>query len=224
MMSQIAVVLVLLAATSGQANQVIDLTEVVPRNRTREPATVSASGGESGGDKRVSRGENSLSIEILSAQIADQAAGSYLQFEVLVRNISKGSVGLPIDPNLADFEPGRAEISYSYLSANFFVTMQEANQPLQAISLYGSREVSGTLIDLSSGESIEIRAQATLKPLNRNTTTKGSHHLSVRAGLLLLRNSVTPRGKELHQDSEQVFPQLSSANTVTIALGSVVQN
>jgi hypothetical protein len=75
MMRQIAVLLVLLAATSGQANQVIDLTEVVPRNRTREPATVSASGGESGGDKRVSEGEDSLSIEILSAQVTDQGGG-----------------------------------------------------------------------------------------------------------------------------------------------------
>jgi hypothetical protein len=216
---EIVVALTMLSFAAAQTAPIIDIVDVAPRNRIHEPATVSVSGGRSGGDLAASPQDSFLKIEILSARVVNDAPEPSMIFEVRLRNSGQEKVAIPTDPNLADFEPERATSSYSYMSAHVFVVVEETKGILQGVSLFGSQDVAGSLRDLHSGESIEIRARTPLKPVYRNIIPNVSSRSSVRAGILMQRNAVSQQGETLHEDSRQISPEIMSPDAVLL-LGS----
>jgi hypothetical protein len=217
MLREIVLVLMLVNLGNSQTNQTIDIADIAPKNRVHEPSTVSSSGGESGGDVGTSRQQSPLTIEILSAEVANDTHGATLVFRVRLHNTGKAMIKVPIDPNLADFEPKTADTAYSYRSLDIFLVIKDTNGVLQGASLYGSERIVGSLKDVPPGEMVEIRARTPLNSGNQNAVTKISSQLSVAAGLLLQRNEVTSRGGILHQDSEQITPQIISSNAVGLS-------
>jgi len=219
MLREIVAAFMIAGLAGGQTTPVIDIVDVVPRNRINEPATVSASVGKAGGDVGTSRQESSLNIEIVSATIAKDTEAPTVVFQVRLRNIGQDKLAIPIDPNLADFEPALAGAPYSYISAHIFVVLQETKGILQGVSLYGSKEITGSLRDLRAGESIEIRARTPLKPINPNVISEPRSHASVKAGLAILQGLVSLRGNILQEEIRQIAPEIVPSNVATLVLG-----
>jgi len=217
MLRGFAIVLAMLGTAAGQAIPVVDIVDIVPRNRIHEPTIVSTSGGRSGGNLDASPQESSLKMEILSAKAANDTSQPTMIFQVRLQNAGPENFTIPIDPNLADFEPEQAKDSYSYTSAHVFVLLEETKGILQGVSLYGSREITGSLKELHPGESIEIRARTPLKPVNPNTISQVSSQSSVRAGLVMQQNLVRQQGSNMHEDSKQIVPEITSSNVAILS-------
>jgi hypothetical protein len=207
MLREIVAVFAMLSSSTGHTTPVIDIVDIVPRNRIHEPATAAASGGRSGGDVGTSSQEGSVKIEILSANVANDTPEPTMIFKVRLRNTGHDKIDIPIDPNLADFEPADAKRPYSYVSAHVFVVLEETRGILQGVFLYGSTEIADSLTNLRSGESVEIRARTPLKPVNQNTISKVSAGSAVRAGFLMQQHSVSQQGGIIHEDSSQIAPE-----------------
>src|SRR5436309_2612038 len=105
MLREIFVSLVMLFTAVPQTTPVVDFTGIVPRNRVREPVSASASGGAVGGDAHVAQQESSVAITIVSLELAREAPAPSVIFEIRLENVSSQTLALPLDPNLADFEP-----------------------------------------------------------------------------------------------------------------------
>jgi|SRR5580704_13199843 hypothetical protein len=206
MRSMIVLIAITLAGLQAEG-PVIDITGVVPRNRVREPATSSSSGGSAGSNGPVVQQGGSVGLTILSLKSDDNAPEPSLVFEVRLTNVGQGSLELPTDPNLADFEPDRASTPYAYMSAHLYVVLysnQRSSAILPGVMLYGSRQVTGTLKLLVPGQSIQIRARTLLKAVNANTSPKVTDNLPAKVDLLLQRNSVAQFNGALHEDSRQI--------------------
>jgi hypothetical protein len=221
MFREIFVSLAMLSMASAQTTPVIDLTSVVARNRVREPTTASASGGGVGGDAHVAQQENSVSITILNVQIARDPPHPCVVFEVKLENVGNRSLALPVDPNLADFEPEDADTPYSFTSANFFLVLDLGHGTkaiLPEVSLFGSYQVPNSLLQLQPGQSIQIRTRTPLKPTDTRNASTIPAHSSVKVEFVMRQNSVHQKSGSLHQDSSQIAPQVTSSNEAVLAL------
>lgn len=212
----IAVVIVISALAFAQTIPIVDLTEVVPKNRAREPVTVSVSGGLAGGSQEISRHPSSLNLEIISVDKARNTPASSMIFQIRLRCVGKQVISIPVDPHLADFEPKNANSAYSYASANISIAVKGAKAILPGVLLYGSKQVANSLLEIYPGESIEIRGRASLESVDPSILSKLSAHSSLEAILLLQQNFVDQRNGMLHQDSGQIMPQITSSNAVFI--------
>lgn len=216
---KILTILALAGVAIGQAPRVIDIADVVPRNRTKQPTIVSSSGYKSGGSEGTSEQESPISAEILFAKFENGVSSPTLIFQVRLRNISRERLLVPVDPNLADFEPSRADSPYSYSSAHIFLLLKETNGTLQGVTLYGSDAISGTFADLAPGASIEIRARTPLTPVNPSVPSPMPSRVSARAGIIMSRANVTFRDDSLREDIRQNGPEIMSTNSVTFISG-----
>lgn len=209
-----------MAGVAIAQTSVIDITDVVPRNRSKEPSIVSTSAGKSGGSTGTSEQESRVTTEILSAKFENGTSGPTLIFRVRLRNTSREKLAVPIDPNLAHFEPQSADTPYSYSSAHIFVLLEETKGVLQGVTLYGSDTISGSFAELAPGESIEIRARTPLTPVNSNALSPMPSRVSARAGIIMQRASVTHRDNSLREDVRQTGPEIMSVNSVVFISGS----
>lgn len=219
MRSVIALIAIILAGLQTEA-PVVDLTGVVPRSRLREPATTSASGGGVGGNGPVAQQRVSLDLTILTLESDRSAPEPSLVFEVRLTNVGQQSLELPIDPNLADFEPESASMPYAYVSAHIYVVLdlkQQSSAILPGVLLYGSRRVAESLKLLGPGESIQIRARTSLKPVNSKGASKIPTNLRAKVDLLLQQRSVRQNNGALHEDSKQI-PIQTASNFVNVSL------
>jgi hypothetical protein len=199
---------------------VIDLTGVTPRNRVREPMNSSASGGLVGGNGPVGQKNTLLGMTVLSARVDRSPSAASLHFSIELKNIGDQKITLPVNPNLADFEPANSSVPYNYISCQVTLRFEESKEQLEGASLYGSKLVSGSLKELNPGETVQIRARVLLKPgVGRTTTAEdNSHFVQVAALLLLQQNSVSEQAGVLHQDSMQIAPLVTSSNEVNLSL------
>lgn len=212
----IAVGILISAVAFTQTVPVIDLTEVIPKNRTREPVTVSVSGGLVGGDQQISRQASSLNLEIVSVEKSNRTTPSII-FQIRLRAVGQHVVPIPVDPHLVDFEPKNANEAYSYTSANISIAVKGAKTILPGVLLYGSKQVANSLRQVYPGESIEIRGRAMLESVNPSVLSKLATNPPVEAKLLLQQNYVDQKNGTLHQESAQIMPQITSSNAVFIS-------
>lgn len=198
----------------------LDLTEVIVRDRVHEPITSSTSGGGVGGNGPVAQA-GPITMSLFSVAVDPSRQKSSVIFDVELKNISTRQLELPVNPNLADFEPERPHVPYSYMSS--YITLQlesrNARWSLDGISLYGSKLVTGSLRDLDPGATLHIRARAALRS-NRSGGTSGetATPLRVVAVLLLQENFVSEQNGILHQESRQIAPQVLSSDVVSLPL------
>ena len=219
-MRSMITVIAILVATLQTGPPIVDLTEVVPRGRVREPMTSSSSGGGVGGSGLVAHEEESLSISLVSAAPDLTGQQASVIFDVELRNGSTRKLELPVNPNLADFEPDGPNVPYSYTSCYIALRSQEPPEPSfsQGVSLYGSREVADSMKELGPGEALRIRARALVK-----TAHSGGHAgvlklpLHVIAVLLLQQHFVAQENGALHQESKQIAPLVVSSNAVNLS-------
>jgi hypothetical protein len=217
MLREVIVGLLVAAFGSPQSTPVIDLTLVVPRNRVREPATASSSGGSVGGSWVTTQQRGPIVMSILSVEPV-RVQEPYVVFEVQVQNTGSDEIKFPVDPNLADFEPESVTTAYSYTAARItlFIELKEGNIFLPGVSLYGSEYVPGSFRTLDGGESVRIRARTRVKavPSGLRIPTRPS----VRAALLMQGHFVAQQSGGLHEDSKQILPQVTSSNAVAFSL------
>lgn len=216
MLREIVTMFAVLSVSLGQTTTVIDITDVVPRNRTKEPTVVSASVGKVGGGVGTPAEESPIEAKILWARMAKGAEEPTLIFQIRLRNASREKLAIPINPNLADFEPARAGTSYSYSSAHVFLVLDQTKSILQGVTLYGSNAISGSFADLPPGGSVEIRARTSLTPVNPNAALPLPSHLSVKAGILMQNAVVIPQDDSLREELRQIGPEVISANAVIV--------
>ncbi|MGA7927662.1 MAG: hypothetical protein WCA20_16935 [Candidatus Sulfotelmatobacter sp.] len=215
------VALIVAAFGSPQTALVVDLATVAPRNRVREPATASSSGGAVGGSGVIPERKGPVDMNLLSVELA-YAPEPYLVFEVQVQNTSGDELEFPVDPNLADFEPENATMAYAYTAARitpFLDLKHQGNMFLRGVSLYGSEYVTGSLKKLDRGESVRIRARTPLKPVGPNSASKIPTRFSVKADLLMQRDVVSQKSGVLQEDSKQIATQITSLNAVAFSFG-----
>jgi hypothetical protein len=216
MLSEIIVSLIVVAVGGPQSGLLVDLTNVAPRNRVREPATASSSGGSVGGSAGLSQHKSSIEMNVLSVELA-HTPQKCLVFQVEVRNTGEEQLEFPVDPSLADFEPGNAAIAYGYTAAHitlFIDLKQQGSLFLPEVSLYGSEGVGGSLKELGPGESIRIRASTPVKAADSESGRRISAPSSIKAVLLMQRDLVSQENGVLHEDSRQILPQVTSLNAV----------
>ena len=198
----------------------LDLTEVIARERVREPMTSSTSGGGVGGNGPVAQA-SSITMSLFSVAVDPSRQESSVIFDVELKNIGSRKLELPVNPNLADFEPEHPHVPYSYVSS--YITLQlesrHAHWSLEGVSLYGSKLVTGSLRELDPGATLHIRARAPLKS-NHSGGTSGATAAPLRvvAVLLLQETFVSEQNGILHQDSRQIAPQVRSSDVVSLPL------
>jgi hypothetical protein len=198
----------------------LDLTDIVPRERAREPMTSSVSGGGVGGNGPVAQA-SSITMSLLSVAADPSRQKSSVIFDVELRNISNRKLELPVNPNLADFEPESPRVPYSYMSS--YITLQLESQNARwswkGVSLYGSKSVTGSLREFDPGATLHIRARAPLESNHSGGTSDATAtQLRVVAVLLLRENFVGEQNGILHQDSRQIAPQVMSSDVVSLSL------
>ena len=167
MLLKLMFALALAAFGSQAAAPDIDLTAVAPRNRVREPAAGTITGGLVGQSGGVVRGKSPLQATLLSVEPSLEAE-PHVIFEVQVQNQGNEAIKFPEDPNSADFEPKSAALGYGFefaYIALFADLKEQGSRFLPGITLYGSEEVEGTLKRLDPGDSIRIRGRVALKPI-----------------------------------------------------------
>jgi hypothetical protein len=219
MLLRIVVALTFVAFGNPQTTPVVDLTTLVPRNRVREPATASSSGGAVGGSGEIQQRKDPIDMNILSVD-PGHTQEPFIIFEVQVRNISSAELEFPVDPNLADFEPENVNTSYAYTAvyiAPFFDSKQKASIFLPGVSLYGSGYVTGSVKKLDPGESVRIRAKVLLKPIGPDGASRIPTRSSIKSSLLMQRDFVSQKSGVLHEDSKQIVPQITSLNAVAFS-------
>jgi len=222
-----AVFPVILLTASSQLAPDIDLVNIAPKNRVREPASVSSSGGQASSSTQRNQ-ELPLVVKVLSANLEKQSSGVVLEFEIEVRNIAGAGFELPVDPNLIDFEPTSSSTPYSYRSAYITPVLDHLRQGkevlLSGFSLYGSERVRSSLRMLGPSETVRIRAALPVKSLTLSPrVSEIPDHLVVRADLLLQIHAVEERHGVLHEDSQQTVPQIVSSNFVDLGGESPAQ-
>jgi len=206
MYSVIVLIAIILAGLQADVS-VLDIADVVPRNRVREPLTSSSTGGRVGSNGPMAQLGVSVELTILSLKRDDNVPEPSLVFEVRLTNAGQDSLEFPTDPNLADFEPESARTPYAYMSAHLYVVLdpsQRSSAILPGVMLYGSKQVTDSLKLLGPGQSIQIRARTRLAPVNANTRPKLTAEVPARADLLLQRSSVAQNNGVLHEDSKQI--------------------
>src|ERR1022692_373066 len=145
MLREVIVGVIVIAVGNPQSTSVVDLTALAPRNRVREPATASSSGGSVGGSPGVMEGKGSIDMNMLSVAPVN-VPEPYVVFEVRVRNTGSREFEFPVDPNLADFEPENVITAYAHTAAHvslFLYLKRPGDMFLPAVSLYGSEYVTG---------------------------------------------------------------------------------
>jgi hypothetical protein len=217
-MRSIIALTVIFLAGAQTGTPVLDLTSVTARDRLREPMTSSASGGGVGGNGQVAQEKGLLAVTVLSAKMDGSVAEASVIFEVEIKNISNRKIDLPVNPNLGDFEPERADVPYTYTSC--YITLRfegQGHRLLDGLSLYGSTSVTSSMKELNPGEAVRIRARAHLKSRTWGDTSQVATSSRVIAVLLLQQNSVKEQNGVLHQDARQAAPEVTSSNAVDLA-------
>jgi hypothetical protein len=220
MLSKILLALALAALGHQQTTPDIDLTGVVPKNRIREPLMGSSSGGLVGQSGNLVAGKDSVQVILLSVESSGET-DPHLTFEIQIQNRGGEALEFPADPNLADFEPKDASISYVYelaYVALFADLKGRGSRFLPGLSLYGSEGIKGTMKRVNPGESVRIRGRVSLNPIGTGgpeTIPPGS---PVKAALLMQRASVSQKDGVLNQSSEQLMPQIASSNSIPFSL------
>jgi hypothetical protein len=167
----------------------------------------------------VAQQRATVDLTILSLESERNAPEPALVFQVRLTNVGQQDLELPMDPNLADFEPESASTPYTYLSAHIYVVLdlkQRSNAILPGVLLYGSRQVGESLKLLAPGQSIQIRARTTLKPVSPNDASRIPANLRAKVDLLLKRSSVRQDNGALHEDSKQI-PIQTASNFVNLS-------
>jgi hypothetical protein len=216
MLRSIAVVLTIVAFGSPQSTPVIDLTTLATRNRVREPATASSSGGAVAGNGVLPEQKGPLDMNVVSVEIG-HGPEPFIVFEVQVRNIGEEQFEFPVDPNLADLEPENVNTAYAYqvaYIAPLFDSDHQGQVLLPGISLYGSESITGSVHMLHRGESLRIRAKVPSKPVGLDGALKTPAKSSIKAVLMIQRDVVSLKSGVLHEDSKQIVPQITSSNAI----------
>lgn len=215
MLHKTILALALLATAGQQATPDIDLVGVAPRDRTRQPAAVSTSGGLAWSNTGVSQG-HPLTVKLVAA---NPSGASTLRLDVRILNTGSEPVEIPTDPDLADFEPQNISTPYAYKSLLIFPvaeTVQKKFIHFSSTTLYGSQEHPSTLRELAPGESVLIRAETEVKMSSPGENIEIPAGLSVRAEIMVREESVTLHEGKLSEEIRQILPAVLSDNSVEI--------
>jgi len=207
------VVLAASMVTQESPVQLIDLTNVVVHHRRREPVTASASGDAISYEGHVQL-PLPLTLQIIS--LKKDPSDAALTAELEIRNVSRGNLDMPVDPNSRDFEPASPAVPYRYLKAYIWLMPESGAQekmPSTGLFLYGGRAVPMSLQTLKPGQAVRIRAKipaGSALHAERGTATDTSQPKLIRAFLALFNESITPRKEGPHSATEEIFPTISS--------------
>lgn len=144
-----------------------DLTNVAPRDRTRQPRSGRYSGGGVGrGNGGPSEPKGPVRVTLVAVDGSQARSARELTYEVKIENVGDEVIQVPLDPNLADMEPPEPEASYEYTSAGIGLDLADDAGPIvvRGLGLYGSAANPGTLKSIAPGEWIRVRAKARLFP------------------------------------------------------------
>jgi hypothetical protein len=219
MLRRAVVLLTIACFVDAQVSSTIDLTGVVPRDRARAPLIVTSSGGGAGGNGIMSQQKPFIDMTLLAVSLEPDATQPFLRFEVKVENTGTENLEFPTDPNLADFEPERPTTPYSYTSAYMPLLLelkQQGNIVLSGMTLYGSKDINGSMRTIKPNESLHIRARIPIRRASANGAVSISGGVPVRAVLLLQQEHVSQKEGSLHEKSTQIGPQVTSSNAISV--------
>jgi hypothetical protein len=173
---------------TGQEVRYIDLTGVRQRTSLRHPAApptdckagmpcaVSGWGGSGVADGAPDpRDPHQLTVQILSVVPDRIDAAQPIEVEFRVLNSGSVPLELPVSPHLSDLQPPDESQSFSYTSLALAVNVivGDARLPIAGappfVELYGSAEDAGTMLVLSPGDWIRVRANVKLSSASRES-------------------------------------------------------
>jgi len=217
-----------------QAKEVryIDLTVVRQRTALRHPTVPpsdckagmpcassgwgAASVADSAPDSRDPR---ELTVQILSVvpDRIDPARPIKVEFRVL--NSGRVPIELPVSPHLSDLQPPDESQSFSYMSLALAVSVigGDAQLPISGtptfIELYGSAADARTIMVLSPGDWIRVRADVKLSSVPRESlpaTLKGSFWLRT--------NTFHPGSGGYFTESRNLYPNAGTAPPLAVQI------
>jgi hypothetical protein len=209
----------------GREVRYIDLTGVRQRTGLRHPpapqldckpgmpCAISGWGGSSAGDGAPdSRDPRELTIQILSVVPDRIDTAQPIEVEFRVLNSGRVAVELPISPHLSDLQPPDESQSFSYMSLALAVNVVDNDARLRIagapafVELYGSAEDSRTLLVLSPGDWIRVRANVKL--------SSASHErfpASLNGTFSLRTNAFRPGAGGYSTESHNIYPNAGTA-------------
>ena len=145
----------------GQQVDFLDISNVEFRERNRPPEV---SGGGCGGSSHEPPPRDNLAIGPLFLDQNQYTLGDDIVFEVEVENVGRETLVLPRDPQVADFESTDPDESYQFEVINIGLNIADeyGGGCIPGVSLYGSQNVPGSLLELRAGEWVQIRAKSRL--------------------------------------------------------------
>lgn len=210
--------LLLLAALLGQQQvPLVDLTNVLVRPRLREPVSASGSGSLVG--YATTRPQTQpLSLEIVNVARAPSLTPAALICEVQLQNIGKHPIDIPVDPSSRDMEPALAATPYEYLNAVLWFqnsSITDSSPLTRKLSLFGARNISGSLKTLQPGEAIRIRANVPAPP--QSEAQNGPQDRTLKAYFALYHDTIRPIGHDqLGVEIQTLMPGIESGNALAV--------
>lgn len=235
-----AIALLLGAACSlcaeGQEVAFLDLTGVVPRTDLRHPPSpppkCSPNGGCVGGgfgsvgiacgatalgEKRV------LRVGLTSLNRLQYSDGEKAEAEFLVENIGEVAMQLPWSPHLADLQPAdeTAEFKVKHLLLGVSLRWGDHySSSLGWLSLYGSPDHPGTMLDLLPGESARVRGTIVIQFNHPDGMQMPAPDLSQRAAAVLEMSHVNykPLPGGVAENIGNDYPRQVDGNELSIGI------
>ena len=154
-----------------QQVKTIDLTTTTQRVQLRfpPPPKVEHGYGSGGGMGSVSdcaadiRDPRSLTVSLVNATARNDAPKRRFQVVFKVLNTGRAPIQVPVSPHLSDLQPNDPSKQFSYLSLALSVSPVERRDSIGYVELYGGGNLPDTLMMLSPGEWLLVKADVDLR-------------------------------------------------------------
>lgn len=145
---------------------------------------------------------SSLIVSILSLDRDSYAFGD--EFKFVLRLEALLPTRVPVGASIAEAEPSDPEMSYEWRHMGVFLELRTPNYhpvELGLLSLYGSKEVPGSEVELKKGEWIELRGKARMEWPSPSNADKWDLQLPLRDSQEFSAMALARRGEGHHFDA-----------------------
>ena len=208
--------------TAAQEVGFLDMTQVQIRYRVRVTRSVGIIGGVMGHSKPL---PPTMRIKLESLDRREYTIGETLLFEVKLENVSQDRVRIPWNPHPADIEPDDPAQLYEYTNGQFSLSGEDEHGEtvhLSGISLYGSPKVPGSLLELSPGNWVRIRAKIKLyvgeTQWGKQLLSRGESELALKVSFSTSRTVVTPKNGGYDSTRYIEGNRIKSSNSIPFLL------
>jgi hypothetical protein len=220
----------LLVPATLQAKEIryIDLTGIRQRTDLRYPRSDCKAGmpcGPGWGGASVvdsapdSKDPRELTVQILSVvpDRIDPAQPIEVEFRVL--NSGRVPVELPVSPHLSDLQPPDESQGFGYMSLALAVSVivRDSQLPIAGVptfvELYGSGEDARTILVLSPGDWIRVRANVKL-----SSAPRGSFPALLKGSFWLRTNTFHPGSGGYSTESRNLYPNAGTAPPLPVQI------